>query len=79
MATVTKFGALPATQRSARLLTPDEASEFLSVPIGTLNQWRSQRRGPSYIKFEGRLVRYRATDLEKYVASCVVETEEEKR
>lgn len=71
MAAVAKFGAL-ATQRPARLLTPKEAGEFLGIPEGTLAQWRSQRRGPPFVKLEGRLVRYRAMDLEKYISSHIV-------
>ncbi len=60
------------------LLTPREAAEFLGVPQGTLAQWRSQRRGPPYIKLEGRLVRYRHTDLENYLKSHMVETHVDK-
>jgi hypothetical protein len=54
-------------------MTPKQASEFLSVPEGTLAQWRSQRRGPAFIKLEGRLVRYRSRDLEQYITGCAVE------
>ena len=57
-----------------KLLTPRESAELLGVPEGTLAQWRSQRRGPPYIKLEGRLVRYRRSDLEEYIASRFVET-----
>jgi len=60
---------------SARLLMPAQAAELLGIPEGTLAQWRSQRRGPPYIKLEGRLVRYRSADLERYIASRIVETE----
>ncbi|MGO9591535.1 MAG: helix-turn-helix transcriptional regulator [Candidatus Acidiferrales bacterium] len=58
----------------ARLLTPKQAAECLGIPEGTLAQWRSQRRGPAFIKMEGRLVRYRASDLESYVSARIVET-----
>ncbi len=60
------------------LLTCREAAEFLGVPIGTLAQWRSQRRGPPYIKLEGRLVRYRGSELEKWLERQTVETEVDK-
>jgi predicted DNA-binding transcriptional regulator AlpA len=60
------------------LLTAKQASEFLGVPEGTLAQWRSQRRGPPYIKLEGRLIRYRFSDLEMYIASRIVENPVEK-
>lgn len=60
---------------SSRLLTPAQAAEVLGIPEGTLAQWRSQRRGPPFVKLEGRLVRYRSTDMEKYISARVVETE----
>ncbi len=54
-----------------QLLVPEEAAAFLSVSVETLAQWRSQRRGPPYIKL-GRAVRYRADDLERYLAEHTV-------
>jgi predicted DNA-binding transcriptional regulator AlpA len=60
------------------LLSPKEAAEFLGVPESTLAQWRSQRRGPPYIKLELRLVRYRQSDLETYLGQHLVETEVDK-
>jgi excisionase family DNA binding protein len=57
---------------AARLLTPAQAAEVLGVPEGTLAQWRSQHRGPAFIKLEGRLVRYHARDLETYIGEHVV-------
>jgi len=56
------------------LLTPRQAADFLGVPSGTLAQWRSERRGPPFIKLENRLVRYRRSDLEEYLAGHVVAT-----
>lgn len=60
---------------SKLLLTPKEAAEFLGIPSGTLAQWRSQRRGPPYIKLEERLVRYRCSDLEEYLSGHLVDTD----
>ena len=57
------------------LLTSKEASEFLGLRETTLAQWRSQRRGPKYIKLEKRLVRYGVADLEQYLSLHRVETE----
>jgi len=48
------------------------------VPEGTLAQWRSQLRGPPYIKLEGRLVRYRLADLEAWLARQTVGMEVDK-
>jgi hypothetical protein len=56
-------------------LTPREAAGFLGIPVGTLAQWRSQRRGPPYIKLEERLVRYRISDLESYLSQHLVQTD----
>jgi len=78
MATATKLVRMEgqAGQRptASPLLTPAQAADVLGIPEGTLAQWRSQRRGPAFIKLEGRLVRYRSTDLEKYISARVVET-----
>lgn len=57
------------------ILTPSQASEYLGVPETTLAQWRSQRKGPPYIKLESRLVRYRRSSLEEWLARQTVETE----
>lgn len=73
MATNPKIAAQTVTP-IGRLLTPKQAAEVLGVPEGTLAQWRSQRRGPAFIKLEGRLVRYRARDLEGYITCSSVET-----
>ena len=54
-----------------QLLIPNEAAAFLSVSVETLAQWRSQRRGPAYVKL-GRAVRYRAHDLEEYLVEHTV-------
>jgi excisionase family DNA binding protein len=62
-----------APQDLKALLTPAEAARYLGVSLSALEHWRSQRRGPAYIKLEGRLVRYRLADLEKYLTERSVE------
>ena len=62
-----------SSRASARLLTPRQAAELLGVPESTLAQWRSQRRGPPYVKLESRLIRYRVAHLEAYLAEHVVQ------
>lgn len=64
---------LTMATNSKQLLSPKEAAEFLGIPLGTLAQWRSQRRGPPYIKLEERLVRYRHSDLEEYLSGHSVD------
>ena len=56
-----------AEQRSsAVLLTVDQAAVYLGLARSTLNKWRCQGEGPSFIKL-GRAVRYRTVDLEGFL------------
>jgi len=48
-----------------------EAGAFLGIHPRTLNNWRSQKRGPTYVKMGERVV-YRRSDLEAYMAACEV-------
>lgn len=51
------------------LLTEAQAAEFLGVKPASLQVWRSTKRYPlSYIKV-GRLVRYRQSALQAFLAS----------
>jgi excisionase family DNA binding protein len=50
-----------------RLLTPAEVANILGVSVETLNVWRATKRYPlPYVK-SGRLVRYKLSDLEKFI------------
>ena len=40
------------------ILTTHDAARYLGLSPGTLTNWRSANRGPSYVKVGGR-VRYR--------------------
>ncbi len=70
--------SLKVSGNAKLLLTPKEAAELLGIPESTLAQWRSQRRGPPYIKMELRLVRYRLSDLEAYLSGHTIGTEIDK-
>lgn len=48
------------------LLTPDETSALLGVPVKTLAHWRTQRTGPLALRL-GSHVRYRASDLQAWL------------
>ena len=58
-----------------KLLTPKDVSEITGLSIETLAQWRSQRRGPPYVKFSRNCVRYRQSDLDGWVLERIVRTE----
>ena len=47
-------------------LTEIEVADLINVPRRTLQAWRYQGRGPRYVKLGGS-VRYRVTDLEKFL------------
>jgi excisionase family DNA binding protein len=53
------------TERRA-LLTPQQVSEYLGVPPGTLANWRYLGRGPAFVHL-GRHVRYREVDVDEWV------------
>lgn len=48
------------------LLTIEELSDYLLVPVATLRRWRYERTGPRAVKL-GRHVRYRRADVEKWL------------
>lgn len=54
--------------RKRPFATPQELAEYLSVPEGTLRQWRYRGAGPAYSKV-GELVRYDWSDVEAWVAA----------
>lgn len=48
------------------LADPDEAARALNTCTGSLQRWRSQRRGPAYVKIGGKVFYPRAR-LAEYV------------
>lgn len=64
----------PAPVIESQLLTPAQVAERLQVDIQLLNQWRSRRKGPKFLKI-GHLVRYEAAELQKWIDQSKVETD----
>lgn len=56
---------MPAVKPN-RLGNTEEVADYLGLPPQTLAQWRSRRKGPTYLKV-GRHVRYRWSDVEKWL------------
>jgi excisionase family DNA binding protein len=52
-------------------LTTVEAAAYLGLSPHTLNMWRSESRGPGYMKFGGR-VRYTRAALDAWAAGRTV-------
>lgn len=65
------------------LLTPGEVAQITGLSIETLAQWRSQRRGIPFVKVSRNCVRYRQSDLDRWleerIVSVVVGTTMERR
>ncbi|MGV9794428.1 helix-turn-helix domain-containing protein [Gordonia sp. NPDC003422] len=53
------------------ILAVQAAASYLDVSRGTLDNWRSQGRGPAYVR-QGRMIRYRRADLDAWMAQGVV-------
>lgn len=56
--------------KSTKLLSPYEAAIILRKSPETLARWRSQMRGPDWIKCEGSVF-YRMVDIEHYFVACL--------
>jgi len=55
-------------QIGSNLIRPATAAARLCVEEKTLAQWRSQGKGPAFIRM-GRAVRYRPEDIELFIAA----------
>ena len=52
-----------------RLMTEAEVEAEHGFKPRTLRQWRYTGDGPPFVKLNGRMVRYLAEDIEKWIAS----------
>ena len=52
--------------QSDLFLTRTDAAKFLNLKRCTLEAWAIRGGGPAFVKF-GRAVRYRISDLEKFI------------
>lgn len=55
----------------SELVDANEAARMLHQKPQTLAAWRSEGRGPEYVKV-GRSVKYQPQKLRQYLAACVV-------
>lgn len=63
---------------TARLLDTEGASALLGCSAAALAKFRTERRGPPYVRV-GKLVRYRRADLTRWVQSRRVLPEQNAR
>ena len=59
---------LREASRSSDVLTSEEAAAYIKQSENTLRQWRTQSRGPAYLK-DQRGVRYMKKDLDSWLMS----------
>jgi hypothetical protein len=57
------------TKDNERMLNTEAAGAFLNVDPRTLESWRLRGNGPRFVRYSGRCVRYRLSDLIDWVAS----------
>jgi predicted DNA-binding transcriptional regulator AlpA len=54
------------------LVNEREAASILCYSVRALQNWRHRGGGPDFVKVSSRSVRYRRTDLEKWIAARTV-------
>ena len=57
-----------AARGSKRNLTREEAAKYLGLGLRTLDNWRSQGRGPRYLKLGSRVI-YPLQELDAFKAA----------
>ena len=68
-------GGSPRSVSSSKLLTAAEVAELTGLSVETLAQWRSQKRGPVFVKISRNFVRYWQSDLDGWLAERIVPTD----
>jgi hypothetical protein len=58
--------AVPAAN-DAEYLTPAQAAQLLGVKVNTLEIWRTQGRGPPFVKLSRNAVRYERARVLRYM------------
>jgi predicted DNA-binding transcriptional regulator AlpA len=60
----------PSPTKPPEMLNEHQLAEFLNMSVKSLRGWRLFRKGPNFVKI-GRAVRYRRTDVETWLSSCL--------
>lgn len=62
---------------STRLLTAENVAAITGLSVETLAQWRSQRKGIPFLKISRNVVRYRQSDLDRWLDERIVRVEQD--
>lgn len=57
-----------APLQAGDLVEPKEAAKLLATNERTLANWRSAKKGPRFVRVGQRMIRYRRSDLAKFLA-----------
>lgn len=68
MALASKWGSAVSAAKPEPLASGVEVAEMLGIPEKTLTQWRSDGKGPRYLKV-GRYVRYRWSEVNEWLST----------
>ena len=60
------------THTPSTLVDEHEAASILCYSVRALQNWRHRGGGPDFVKVSSRSVRYRRSDLEKWIAARTV-------
>jgi predicted DNA-binding transcriptional regulator AlpA len=63
----------PQEGSAEQLLRCEQVAALLNLTEVTLAEWRRLGKGPTYVRFGLRCVRYRARDVESWIASQEVQ------
>jgi len=55
------------------IISAQELAEYLGVPVATIYAWRYRRQGPPGFRV-GRHVRFRGSDVERWVEDRIAQT-----
>ena len=66
-----RHGQHEQDQRPRTAAHPNRAATRLGIPVSTLARWRSERRELPYVTV-GRLIRYRQSDLDRWIEDNTV-------
>jgi excisionase family DNA binding protein len=58
------------------LLRAEDVAEITGLSTDTLAQWRSQRKGIPFVKLSRNCVRYRRSDLDRWLEGRIVRVEQ---
>ena len=56
------------TESEQKLLDTKSAAKRLGLSHQTLEKWRYQGRGPRYIRYLSKAIRYRQSDIDAFIA-----------